>query len=206
MPWLESKLKIGGIYVLKNILEIVENEIYENETINWYDKPQAKKINAEGIIMTIFGCIFVGFSMFWTLSQIGPSSPFNDPFFTQSLIDKMFPYFSLPFFIIGLLLLPGPYWVYKRMLNTIYVITNERCMIITVGRTKKVQSYNIYDIRNIKKTEYSDGTGDICFAKETSLSSRNEHGNRTVRTTEIGFNRIKNVTEVERILRNIVKA
>jgi hypothetical protein len=37
-------------------------------------------------------------------------------------------------------------------------------------------------------------------------SSRNEHGNRTIRTIEIGFNRIKNVTEVEHILRNIVKA
>lgn len=198
--------KIGGIFVLENILEIVENEIRENETINWYDKPQAKKINAEGIIMTIFGCIFVGFSMFWTLSQIGPKSPFNDPFFTQSLIDRMFPYFSLPFFIIGLLLLPGPYWIYKRMLNTIYAITNERCIIITVGRTKKVQSYNIYEIRNIEKTEYSDGTGDICFAKETALSSRDEHGNRTIRTIQIGFNRIQNVTEVEHILRKIVKS
>lgn len=192
--------------MIKNTLQIVENEIHENETVTWYDKPQAKKINVEGIIMTIFGSIFVGFSMFWTLSQITPKSPFNDPFFTRSLIDRIFPYFSLPFFIIGFLLLPGPYWVYRRMLNTIYAITNERCMIITVGRTKKVQSFNIYDIHNIKKTEYSDGTGDICFAKETSLSSRDELGNRAIRTTEIGFNRIKNVTEVEHILRNTVNS
>lgn len=191
--------------MIENILEILENEIHENEVIKWYDKPQAKKINGEGMVMTIFGCIFVGFSMFWTLSQIIPKSTFEDAFFTQSLIDKMFPYFSLPFFIIGLLLLPGPYWVYKRMINTIYAITNERCLIITVGRTKKVKSYNIHDLHNIEKTEYSDGTGDICFAKETSLGNRVEHGNRTVRTTQIGFNRIKNVTEVEHMLRSIVK-
>ena len=190
----------------KNILEIVENEIRENEIIKWYDKPQAKIVSGEGLIMTIFGGIFVGFSMFWTLSQTSPKSPFNDPFFKKSLVDRMFPYFSLPFFIIGLLLLPGPYWVYKRMKNTIYAITNERCIIITVGRTRKVQSYNIHEIRNIEKTEYSNGTGDISFAKETSLSSGNEQSNSTISTTPIGFCRIKEVTEVEKILRNSIKA
>lgn len=189
--------------MLTDLRGIVQRETLDGEEIIWYGQPKAKFITGEGIVVFIFGAIFTAFSLFWTLSQIGPSSPFNDPFFRTSLIERIFPYFSLPFFLIGLWMLGGPFWIYRKAQRTLYAITNKRCLIMVLGRTKKIKSYDIDEIPNIDKTEYSDGSGNIIFAKEVHVGMRDDNGRRRVSTEKIGFYRIENVREVEKKLRAI---
>lgn len=188
-----------------NVREMVESELLNDEELIWYDQPIAKKITGEGIILSVFGIFFTAVSGtgLWTL--IKPSSPFDFNFHHKTTMEKLFPLFILPFFIIGLALLAGPYWVYKSALKTIYVLTDKRCIIIKAGRTKKVSSYDVDEINNIEKKEYSDGSGTLVFLKETYLSSRDDNGHRSVRTKNIGFLEIRDVKKVELKLRNVLK-
>ncbi|MCX7920857.1 MAG: hypothetical protein N3B21_02350 [Clostridia bacterium] len=184
-----------------NIEQLVKDELEATEQLLWYEQPKAKIITAGGSVLCIFGIAFAVFSLFWMTTLLEQQS---QAMLAVSLMDKIFPFFSAPFLIIGVLLMLSPYWIYRRAKRTVYAITNSRCIIITAGRTKKVESYNTDTIGNIEKVQYSNGFGDLTFAKEQYTMSGNDSGTE-VRMRSIGFYNICEVNKVEKILKAAVR-
>ena len=178
--------------------EILQRELRENESILWYGKPIPKMFTGGGIVASIFGVIFICFSLFWVSTAWKMTS---DEFFPPSLMDRIFPFFGFIFTIVGILLFLSPVWIKLDAKKTIYAITDKRCIIIKSGRVIKVKSYDKENINNYSKNEYRDGSGDIIFAKETYTTTDSDSRDTRLRVREIGFFNIMNVVDVEKFFR-----
>ncbi len=82
----------------------------------------------------------------------------------------------------------------------IYAITNERAIILEIGRKKKIQTFTADKLGNLEREENEDGSGSIVLEK---IESRDSDGDR--RVTEIGFYGIQNVKQVEKYLLEVVE-
>ncbi len=151
---------------------------------------------------TIFGVIFIGFSIFWVAMA---RSMTGDEGFPLSL----FPLFGLPFFAIGLYLLIGHVIAdaYFRQ-NTFYTLTDRTAFIATNGFGKR--RLKSYPIAEMPFLELEDGwTGHVLFWEEVSTrSSRGPaatgHRRRPVTATRrsIGFRHIPEARAVYKMLRD----
>jgi hypothetical protein len=75
--------------------------------------------------------------------------------------------FLLSFLGIVVLLLAIPFWQYRNLLNTVYVITDRR--VITIegnGSSFTIRSFLPKDFTDIIRREYQDGTGDVIFFQD----------------------------------------
>lgn len=182
--------------------QIVEKELYTDEKIVWIGKPKAKAITGGGIFLSLFGGVFIAFSLFWITTAYNQG---NHEFHMRiSLMDKIFPFFGLIFLIIGIAIFLSPIWIYRGTKNTIYVITNKRCIIIKASRTKRVSSYSKENLSIVDRVEKQDGTGDIIFFREQYTTTSNDTTSSHVENRNIGFYSIENVRQVELYLRNLV--
>lgn len=184
-----------------DIRQLIKAELGCDEELLWEGQPRARIITVGSSIAFIFGIIFTAFSLFWTTSLLEQNSV---SLFPATLMDRVFPFFSIPFLAIGIFLLFSPYWMYRGTQRTVFAITNRRCIIIKAGKTKKVKSYNNEKISNIEKVQYANGFGDLIFAKEQYTTSDDNNGTE-VRMRNVGFYYISGVNEVERILKAAIR-
>ena len=184
-----------------DVKQLVKDELDSSEELIWEGRPIAKVFTARSGVALAFGLMFTAFSFFWTASLLKENTVSILP---MTLIERIFPFFSLPFLAVGIWLMLSPYWMYRETQRTVFVITNKRCIIITAGRTKKVKAYVNSRINSIEKTEYSDGSGDLIFAREQYTTS-GDNGTREIRTRGIGFHSIQSVSEVQKLLKAAVR-
>lgn len=184
-----------------DVKQLIRDELDSDEELLWDGRPKAKVATGSNAVLFLFGVIFMAFSLFWTMTLLENNAR---SVFRASVMDKIFPFFSIPFMAAGVGLLFSPLWNYRKTENTVYGITSKRCMIIVNGRTRKVQSYDHAKIGNIEKVQYSNGYGDILFAKEQYTTSDDSHGTE-VRMRSVGFLNIPDVSEAERQLKAAVR-
>ncbi len=164
---------------ITHIPEDVRHELRADETPKWIGYPIPKQYAIqEGLKECLIGIPFTAFAVFWT-SQAAKS---------DSLLFQLWGY---PFILVGLYLLAHPLLEYWRALRTIYVVTNQRVLILNgvLRHSKKVFApSNLGDFDVERK---HDGSGNIILSEERK---RGEHGWYTVK---IGFKAIPNVREAE---------
>ena len=174
--------------------EAAEAELDSGEQIQWIDRPEPKLFTGASTVMFLFGIPWTAFALFWTvaaawgvLHEGGTPGPF-----------MLFPLFGLPFILIGIGLLSGPWWNRRKQRNTVYMITDRRAVIIEVGKTTKITSYEPDQMDKIYRTEKSDGTGNVYF---TRRQWKDMDGDR--RGEDIGFERVAQVRDVEKLLKKM---
>jgi len=72
---------------------------------------------------------------------------------------------------------------------------------VQLGRTRKIQSFSEDAIRNLKRSERPDGSGDLVFARQTRVDHDGDNY-----TVEIKFVGIPQVRSVENIINGAFKS
>jgi hypothetical protein len=172
-------------------------ELRSGERIVWTAQPIPGRYNRGNWVMVLFAIPWTAFAVFWmVMAGRGAShSSTPGPF-------KLFPLFGLPFVLIGLGMLTSPFWSRKTAAKTVYLITDQRAMIIQEGwrgRTR-VESYAPAQLQSITREQNNDGSGDIIFMSRTwSDNDCNQ------RSTRIGFLGVPDVKAVEEYIRALAQ-
>ena len=165
---------------ITDIPEHVRHELRADETPKWIGYPNPKRYAIEeGLVRCLFGIPFTGFAVVWVLLAMQSASPYNS-------------LFVIPFILIGLYLLASPLLEYWRALRTIYVVTNQRVVILDGVLHHSQKDIALSDLEHVYVERKRDGSGNIILSEE-----RVEDPEAGLIVTKIGFIAIPNVREAE---------
>lgn len=168
---------------------MVNRELEPGESIKWSGMPIPQFFTAASTGMFLFAIPWTAFAVFWLFGSWAQSHSIP------------FTLFGVPFVLIGCGMLSSPLFAYRRALTTVYLITDKRAITFGGGRSTTVRSYSPDALRDIYRKERKDGTGDVVI---TRRAWRDTEGDR--RSEELGFLRIRNPREVERMLKSLADA
>lgn len=181
-----------------DIQQIAASEAAANgESVLWCGQPDPVRLAMTTLPVFIFAIPWTAFSAFWIYGASDFQFP---PDFSEGEF-SYFPLFGVPFLLIGLAMLSAPFWTYSKAFRTVYIITNKSIRIVTMGRTKRVESYTAKDIGTIERKEKPTGAGDIIFRTEVTYDSRNRQ-----RSTPIGFYGISDVQIAEQYINDLKRS
>src|ERR1043165_3181903 len=124
------------------------------EKIQWVGYPIPIKFAIkEGTPSFLFGIPWIAFCAFWESGVIKAGSLFME-------------LWGIPFIIVGLYLLTSPLWEYLRARRTIYVVTNQRLLILNGLLRPSRRSFTPPDIGSVEVDAGHDGIGSIIFSRE----------------------------------------
>ena len=172
----------------------LRSELKLGESITWSGQPSPRRYMKDGFKLWFFFVPWTAFSLFW----IAGAARFRWPTFEHGW--DMFPLFGLPFLLVGLAGLSGPFWLHRKASSIIYAITNQRALSIEGVNSITIKSYLVSDIRDVERTEHQDGYGDLMLNKE---QYRDGDGDRQTRAQ--GFYAIADVRGVERLIDNLIR-
>lgn len=160
----------------------------DGESVVWCGRPDPVRLALTSLPIFFFAIPWTAFALFWMYAASGFNFPpdFSDGGFS------FFPLFGLPFVLIGFGMLAAPLFAYTKAYRTIYIVTRKTIRILTLGKTKKVETIAAQNIGRIERREKSDGSGDIIFKEDVTYDSRNKR-----KTTPVGFYGIPDVRNVE---------
>ncbi len=157
------------------------------ETLLWSDRPAKWQFAMRmGRSTFLFGILFFGFSIYWTVSELGESS-------------GSFGLLGVLFVIIGGGMLLSPVWYFMQGTHTTYGLTDRRAVVDTAGHFPNRLSVPLTQIQFVEMKPFPDGTGDIYF-KESAPGD-----NDNWRPSRDGFIAIADAGRVERLLRNALE-
>ncbi|MDR2641831.1 MAG: hypothetical protein LBC74_03450 [Planctomycetaceae bacterium] len=153
--------------ISNELQELIDNELENGEIIEWITQPIPRYFTNDSLRQSFVAIPFLVIALFFTF---------------LSAQDGLFAiYIGIPFILIGVGLLLSPVWTRRKLLRTVYAITNRR--VITLERkgfSFDITSYEPDELTEIHRKQKKDGTGDIFV-----------------------FQNIRNVKEVERKLREL---
>ena len=148
------------------------NELMTDENILWTGRPDMSVVfSISDLPQMLFGLVFTAFSIFWMAAASGMLfGPSGNKSLEHPGPFMFFPLFGLPFVLIGLGLLIGPF-TYKRWvkMHTLYGVTNKRVLVLTDKPTRKLQAMFLKDIPSIDKSVRANGIGTINFGNITTF-------------------------------------
>lgn len=178
----------------RHLADKVARELEPDEQIAWIDMPIPRFFTPASTSAFVFAIPWTAFSLFWIAGASGFRIPdFNDGF-------DLFPLFGVPFTLIGIALLSSPIWAYRKASKTVYVITDRRAVSFDGGRSMTIRSYLPQDLKDVYRKEKSSDEGDVIIARRAWRDSDGDQ-----QTEELGFLRIKNPKQVERLIRGLAE-
>ena len=169
--------------------EAVRGELDTNETLLWCGQPAPGSLAIRALPVTLFGVFFFGFALFWMTMALKATRH-------AGAFSIFFPLFGTPFLLVGLAMLLAPLWAAMSAKKTIYAVTDQRAIIMGIGRARSAQSFRPEDLTGFSHFERADGSGDVMFSNRMMPSQRG-----TVSFVPIGFQGITNVRHVEQLMR-----
>jgi hypothetical protein len=178
--------------ILPDVLRLqVEAQLAPGEKLIWADQPVPELYARGAIGLVLFGAVWTAISVFWEIGAAMSVYKSAHPIGSLAL-----PLFGLPFVLFGLALLTSPMIVRRLALRTVYVVTNQRAIVIKAllfGRVE-IQSFPPDRLRSMTRKDRADGSGDLVFEE---VWRRVGH-NSTV--TRLGFMALRNVQDVENLI------
>ena len=168
----------------------VNRELRSGEELVWCGRPDPHKYAISSTQW--YGVLF---GIFWTAMVV-------------SMAWKSYPNNNLSpilvvFVGVGIAMVGTPLWNYIQGRWTIYAVTTQRLLTITMGIWRSVKSYTPADIDEIECKHTGDGTGSIIFRRETRSGGGGKGGGSY--TVKIGFFGIPDVREVEDYIAQLTK-
>ena len=164
-----------------------------DEAILWCDKPKKLFVfTMSEVFTTLFGIVWLAFSMFWVISAYFATSG------TDDAVARIFTLFGLPFVLIGLYLV-----IFRHIFSvisrrkTIYALTSKRAVIVHTGRREYMQEFKYKDISNIRIKSDENDLGSIIFLSSPIHYHR---GTGKYANSTSGFFGICDVKKVYKIL------
>ncbi len=173
---------------------LIQSELNEGERITWVGTPDPRRFGMRSWPMVLFGIPWTAFALFWMAGAAG----FKIPDFKQGF--DLFPLFGIPFVLIGVGMLSSPFWMMRKAGKTAYVLTTERAIIFEKKFSMAIRSFEPAQLRNLRRTQWGDGAGDLIFERQLSVDS-----NQQRQQTDIGFLAIPDVKNVETLVRDLAE-
>jgi hypothetical protein len=172
----------------------LQAELDRGENVVWQAKAHPRLFSAKGIFPAFFGLIWLG---------VVGTMIFTDHHGRGLRPVSLFP--LIPFSIVGLVFVAAPLLRLFGSRRTFYLITNKRAMIVTLGSTKRVQTYYPEKLQSLERRERSDDRGDIIIERTTGISAYGGYQNSRY-LQEVGFMNIPDVKNVEGLLRDLARS
>jgi len=174
---------------------LVDGELYRDEHVTWSAQPQPGRLARKAWPIVLFGIPWTAFAVFW-VAMASTGMRAARPAGAFSLI---FPLFGLPFVLIGIGMLTSPWWLRRQAGRTVYVLTNQRAVILSRGWFGRisVRSFAPAGLVDLRRNQYPDGSGDLIFTQDIR---RNNNGNSQVSVGFLGVDDVKSVEEKIRTL------
>lgn len=139
---------------------IARAELAPEETVEYAAQPNAGRAVLRSFGVWAFAIPWTAFSLFWTFAAAGGLS--GD---WPSGIGWAFPLFGLPFVVIGLMMLASPLFAWRKARRSLCVVTDRRAILFeaTGFRDIGVRSFTPEALRDVRRTERPDGSGDLLF-------------------------------------------
>lgn len=137
--------------------------LLENEKVVWTGRPAPMAAARKEGAKLVMGLLFLGFTIYWTLVESGGN--------------QIFQLVGVVCGVVGLWIASRPVRTYFRAGRSYYAITDRRVLIITAGGGYDTTSLTIKDIDDVRRTDNSDGTGNI------QLRQPGAHGKHGTRST-----------------------
>jgi hypothetical protein len=172
----------------------VQSELQSGESLYWSGTADPGRAALSALPAALFGIPFAGFALFWMNTAFHATSATHksaDNGFANSF--RVFPFFGLPFLLVGLGIVLAPLWAYLRGLSTVYAVTNQRVLVISGGNSRSVKSYTPNDILGVEHRERPDGSGDIVIL--TNAITRNNNMTSQVKVALCGVPNVKQVAQ-----------
>lgn len=160
----------------------------ELEHLAWCDQPVAELRARRALMFVLMGAVWTTLSLSWMLFAL--------------IGGVWFSLFGAPFVLVGVLLLLQPKFARRNARNSVFAITNERVVVIEatgVFGNVSVRSFLPGSLDVIERRDGRDGDGDLVFERREWVDS---DGDR--RVSEYGLFGVRNVREVERMVRQLV--
>lgn len=140
-----------------DLAPVFQPDLLSDERVLWAGQPRPGLTFGPGDLFLVpFSLLWGGFAIFWEAGALGFFD--NHPEFT------LFALFGIPFLVIGQYLIWGRF-LYKAYRNrrTFYSLTNQRILIVTLTRTRRLQSLFLQQVPTINKSVRRDGRGSLEF-------------------------------------------
>jgi hypothetical protein len=144
---------------------IFRDELLSGEEILWAGQPDPAVLFSRSDIFNIpFSIFWMGFSIFWEVGAI--NEVLNQK--TNSGPGLIFPFFGIPFVLIGLYMVAGRFFYKKwKKKRTYYAVTNRRILVVKNTRRRDLQGAYLETIPVVNKSIRRDGHGTITFGNST---------------------------------------
>lgn len=167
---------------------IARAELRPQERLVWAEHPVRGTGRRKILPQILFGLGFSGFALFWMALAWGIVDAGGA--WDGQVIDTIFPLFGLPFVLIGLSMVVAPFFRMRATARMVYALSNQRLLVISGGRTRRVQSYDLAVLGALDHVERPDGSGDLFFGGQS--------GPRSLRAGLLGVPNIRRLTtEIE---------
>ena len=181
-------------------LALARAELRSGERMTWTGQPLPGRLARKGIPPMIFGIPFTAFAIFWITMATAGTSHMHSHGGGDGVprAFNFFPLFGLPFLLVGLGMLTSPFWMYRRARRVVYVLTDQRAIIFDAGFWNRltVRSFDPERLHDLRRTQNSDGSGDLVFDRQWNWNGRNGR-----QATDIGFLAIPDVKRIEDAVR-----
>lgn len=181
--------------------EVIQEELDSEEKIVWLETPVPRYFTSESVLSLIFGLPMTVFGA-WLLKDI-LSNELQKDALSIKIVFALFPVLIL---WIGMKLVTAPISIYRGALRTAYVITDRRAIVFKGGATVTIRSYPPEKLDGVYLKLHKNGSGDVILAFE-HLEAPDYPGeiDDEFGIVEIGFHRVRNPREAQRLLRELVE-
>jgi hypothetical protein len=131
----------------------LQDVLAPGERLLWHGRPK------QGFALRGLDAGLIPFSIIWTAAVlIGIIAMLAEGGGAIALL------FMLPFVLMAAYLLAGRFWLDARLrANTYYALTSQRIIVITQGRSRRVQTIDLNQMVDVQLTHRADGTGTLEF-------------------------------------------
>jgi hypothetical protein len=175
----------------------LEKELEPDESLQWVEQPIPRFFNRTsigiclGLLLTLTSFSFISLHLFQQARDL------------ELTLFEMIGHIGVAVILMGtviplmlLIFVPISIWLEAR--QTVYAITNQRALILTVGRATTVLSFMPAELRAVSRRENKDGSGDVIV-----YTYRSQDYDGDVQTQEIGFKQVRQPKAFEQRLRQI---
>ncbi|MDR1052710.1 MAG: hypothetical protein LBL39_00890 [Planctomycetaceae bacterium] len=150
-----SVLEFSSVSISQELQESINNELENDEIIEWIDQPIPCYFSKNRIGIFIFSILWTSFALLWLFVVLVANGAF------------LLVLFGVLFVIIGVgMLFSATIGERKKLSKTVYVITNRRAIIFDeCSFADGVVSYTADELWDIQPKQKKNGTGDIFIFK-----------------------------------------
>lgn len=170
----------------QELASAIAKELHPGERIVWQAQPLPDSFARSSSAAFWLGGLFTTFALFWTIAGVATSPPNDRGCMLSS---------GLLFLSLGVWMLTSPFRRMSRARRVVYLVTDQRALIIETGRHLTVRSFLPEQLKGFKRRSRRDGSGDIFLSQDWSVDS-NDHWH----ATDVGFVAIADAKEAERHL------